>query len=655
MKHLICILALAIPFFALSQPELGEPCEQEVDQLAKDQIPKALKAWKVKNYREVERYLRKAVSFDDEYADGLYLLGDLYMRKGEIGKTEALWQKVLEVCPEYKPELNYYLGVIYMENGKRDKATVLFENFLADPYRDRGFDAEVSAALKDNKMLAQLESNPVEFNPVTVRNISSPEDEYLASISPDQQLMFFTRRSKKVNRMDGPAAKVRMVEEFSLAERKPNGDFDKGDALPSPFNTSYNEGGPSITADNTELYFTVCQDEKGYKNCDIYYSEKDEFGYWTTPRSIGDHINYRNSWESQPSVSADGQTLYFTSNRDSGVGGLDIWYVQRLANGKWSRPQNPGTPVNTRKNEKTPFLHSDSRTLYFTSDGHTGLGGFDIFFAKADSDTSWQQPVNLGAPINTAEDDLGLFVSLDGKTGYFASNKLRTNSGGWDLYQFDMPEPFRPEEVMLISGSLTADNSEVTKNTEIEIKNLRTREITKISVDQETGNYAKVVSAPRPQEDLIVTVKKPGAAFSSKYISSKQIKESNGVVKAPLQVAELEVGKEYTLNDINFETNSYALSEASKSVIDEFIIYLEENPSLKADIQGHTDDVGDDNSNMTLSKNRAQAVYNYVVNKGVSGSRLTHHGYGETRPISSNETEAGRAANRRTVFVIMSR
>ncbi|MGB0177520.1 MAG: OmpA family protein, partial [Owenweeksia sp.] len=427
--------------------------------------------------------------------------------------------------------------------------------------------------------------------------------------------------------------------------------FNTGAPLPSPFNTSYNEGGPSITADNTELYFTVCEDLSGYKNCDIYYSELDEFGAWTTPKSVGDHINRRDSWESQASVSANGDALYFASNRKEGQGALDIYKCVRLEDGSWSRPVNLGKTVNTPKNEKTPFIHSDSHTLYFTSDGHQGVGGFDIFFARATGDTTWEKPVNIGYPINSEKDDLGLFVSLDGQTAYFASNELRSG-GGWDIYQFGLPETARPEQVALIQGTLTDENENPVKEASLEIKNLKTREVTKIRVDQETGNYARVV-AVKPDQDFIVTVKKKGAAFSSKYVSASQ-ELSKGVVKAPLEVAKLEVGKEYTLNDINFESNSFQLSAVSRSVIDEFVLFLKDNPELRADIQGHTDNVGNDQDNMNLSRNRAKTVYEYVISNGINASRVSHHGYGETRPIADNTTEEGRARNRRTVFVITS-
>lgn len=652
-KNTFLVLFLILGLNLAAQPELGDgECDHVADELAQKQIPKALKYWKAKNYREAERYLKKAVNIDNEYPEALFLLGDLYVRKSQLQKASALWAKLVEVCPNYKPEVSYFLGAIFLELERRKEAIDLFNGFLENPERDRGFDKEVKMALHEATILEEIMSNPVAFEPASMKGLCTIEDEYLATISPDQKTIYFTRRSKKVNRRDGPAAQTRIVEEFSISQKQEDELFEEGMAMDSPFNTSYNEGGPSITADNTELYFTVCQDIKGYKNCDIFYSQLDAMGYWSTPVSVGDHINRRDSWESQPAVSANGDMLFFASNRKGGIGGLDIYVCKRDIEGDWSSPKNLGPTVNTKKHEKTPFMHSDSETLYFTSDGHIGLGNFDIFYVKSINDSVWAEPKNIGYPINSREDDLGLFVSLDGQKGYFASNKLRKGNG-WEIYEFDLPESAQPARVALIQGELSNENGEVVSDASLEVKNLKTKQISKIRVDKETGRYARAVKLEKGQ-DLIVTVKKKGTAFNSKYIDADAaLKEP--LVEAPLEVMKLEIGKEYKLNDIKFGSNSYALGNVPKSVIDEFILYLKENPELKADIQGHTDNVGNSSDNKRLSGNRAKTVYDYAVKNGISPTRLKYHGFGETRPIDNNSTEEGRAKNRRTVFVITSR
>lgn len=647
-RYSLMIWVLAIGSLS-AQPELGY-CDQEVDEMAAKQLPRATSNWKQRNYREAERYLKRAIDLDPEYADALFLLGDLYVRKQQMERTIPLWKKLIEVCPDYLPRINYFLGSILLEEEKFDQAIQYLEGFLANPSRDANYDPEVEEALREARLKKELYANSFSFDPRPVRKISTQADEYLASISPDQELMFFTRRTKKVNRMDGPAARTRLVEEFSLARRLESGEFEQGESLPSPFNQNYNEGGPSITANNSELYFTVCQDVDGYKNCDVYYSQRLGENSWSEPRSVGDHINRRDSWESQPSVSANGQHLYFASNREGGYGGLDLYRCYREANGRWSEPHNLGEVINTKENEKTPFIHSDSQTLYFTSNGHLGLGGYDIFFAKAEGDSNWLAPVNMGHPINGKDDDLSLFVSLDGATAYFASNKL-SKANGWDLYQFELPQRARPEEVVMIKGKLTGDDGRALADGAVELKNLKTQEVQEVKVDSETGNYAWVVQADE-EEDLIVSLRQKGYAFSSAYLD---VSTKGKVIKPALQVEELELGREYELNDINFESNSYTLNDVSLAVIDEFIRYLRENPELEADIQGHTDNVGDAAANRKLSENRARAVYDYVIDAGIPVGRLSYGGYGEDRPVASNDGEEGRAQNRRTVFVITAR
>lgn len=643
------LLFACAAFTAYAQPELGY-CDQEVGELEAAQLPKAQEAWAKKNYREAERYLEKAVRYNPEYAHALYLLGKYMLGKKDFLKAEAIFIRLLKVCPDYKPEVKYLVGIMLLEGGKEQKAIPYLEQYLEDPEREFGYDKEVKAALVEAKTMIKLREDPVDFDPQVVQRISTEADEYLATISPDQQTMYFTRRVKRVNRMDGPAAKVRKVEEFSRAERIDSLTFEVGAPLPSPFNSNFNEGGPSVTADNSELYFTVCEDNNGYFNCDIYYSERDAYGGWTRPKSIGDHVNMRNSWESQPSVSAEGNVLYFASDREGGLGQLDLYRVKRNGRGEWSKPELLDKTINTSGNEKSPFIHSDSRTLYFTSDGHPGLGGYDIFYARFTSDSTWEQPNNIGYPINTESDELGLVVSLDGRTAYFASNQLRANSG-WDIFQFSVPPRARPDAVALISGTIDHNSPEELEDASVEIKNVNSDKKELLTVDRETGNFARVVSINDKTDDLIVTIKKPGLAFSSKYIKSKELTK-NRVLRAPLSAQKLNIGEEYQLNDINFETNSAALDAVSRGVIDEFVAYLQANANLKAEIQGHTDNVGEESDNKSLSERRAETVYRYVIEKGISANRLRFKGYGESKPVASNDTEAGRAKNRRTVFVI---
>ena len=652
-KSWLTFLFALLVHMGWSQIELGE-CDQPYNDKVEKQVSKALTSLNKKDYNMARIYVNNALEMDLRNAHALYLMGELAIKRDKnIRKAEAYWTQLMDVCPNYMAEVQFFLGVIYLENGKKHQAEEILELFLKNPERDRAFDKEAKSILEEIRLQEDLFANPVPFDPRPVMNICTRDDEYLAIISPDQELCFFTRRSKKMDKYSGPAGTKRIVEEFCMAHVTESGKFEKGIPLESPFNENFNEGGPSVTANNNELYFTVCQvDKNGYENCDIYYCVKD-YGLWGDIKNLGEHINTPNFWESQPSVSADGRYLYFVSNREGGVGGLDLYVCERELNGKWGAPQNLGKTINTPKNEKSPFIHSDSETLYFASDGHPTLGGYDIYYSKADiKKMEFEKPNNIGYPINTKADEIALFVSLNGKKAYFSSNKLK-GPGGWDFYSFDLHEAARPEKVALVKGTLLDDDQEVVQDAELQIKNLKTKEIQRIDVDAYTGKYAAVVKI-REQEDLILKVEKKGTAFTSKLVDIED-EESTGVVEAEFEVSPITVGKEYRLNDINFATDSYELTEKATYVIDEFILFLQDNPQVKADIQGHTDNAGSPEDNLVLSKNRAKVVYDYLVAHGINAARLKWHGYGETRPVASNNTKKGMAKNRRTVFVITSK
>jgi outer membrane protein OmpA-like peptidoglycan-associated protein len=340
--------------------------------------------------------------------------------------------------------------------------------------------------------------------------------------------------------------------------------------------------------------------------------------------------------------------LYFVSDRPGGYGGYDIYRTVMVDSCNWCAPENLGPEINTAGNEKSPFIHTDSQTLYFSSDGLMGLGGYDIFFTKLQDDGKWGKPKNIGYPINSEDDEVGFFVSTDGKTGYFASNKYN-GFGGWDLYAFDLYPEARPEKVLFLKGKVESDSTESLRDALIEVKNVETKKITEIKVDSTSGEY---VSALLFKNDFIVTVKKKGYVQESKYISKMSPRFSTPAV-LDLNLEPIRVGRSYRLNDIYFDFNSIELKPESKIVIDEFAGFLNDNPTLKVSIQGHTDNIGNEEDNLKLSQERARAVYNYLIEKGIAPERLSYKGFGESKPVSQNDTETGRARNRRTEFVIV--
>lgn len=591
--------------------------------------------YKSRKYEEVLKQAEKAIDADPEFADAYFLQGMAGMKRKDFPLMEESFLKAIELCPEIDAEAYFQLGWLYYDTKKWESCERYLTRFLEFDKINEG------NAMKAEQMLvrAGLYAHPVPFDPKPVKDISTADPEYLPYISPDKELAFFTRRFElKEKNMLVPQS----VEKFMMARLQPGGNYDHGKPMDAPFNRSStnNEGGATITIDNKHLFFTV--NTKG--NFDICTSDLVD-GQWSEIRNLGPSVNDPKQWDSQPTLSSDGKTLYFASARDS-LSGIDIYVSQKKEDGSWSKAVKLGQQINTNGNEKSPFLHSDNRTLYFASDSLPGLGGFDLFVSRKDDQGKWGKPRNLGYPINTEADEVGFFVSTDGRQGYFASNKLQGNTG-YDIYSFDLHPGVRPQKVYFQKGDLSAGNEEAIPAT-IEIRDAVTNKLTKIDVDSVSGEYAFVVNF---EHDLILSVKKEGYAFESQYVSTKDTANYQPK-KKDIQLNSLEVGGQYTINDILFASNSYDINDTIKAVLNEFADYLKLNPKLRLALQGHTDNVGSPAANLVLSENRAKTVYDYLVSRSIDKGRLSFKGYGETKPIAPNTTEEGRAKNRRTVFVV---
>jgi len=491
--------------------------------------------------------------------------------------------------------------------------------------------------------LAKLINNPVPFDPKIVSGISTVFDEYLPIISPDQEFSFFTRRSDKSSLH---SITNTSIEEFVFS-RKIKGKFDIGKALPTPFNLESNEGAASITIDNRVLYYTKCiRNKKGYNNCDIYYVNK-EGNTWSSVQTFSDKISKLDSWESQPTVSSDGKTIIFSSDRLGGYGKIDLYEIN-LENGKWTSPKNLGLAINSNEHEKSPYLHTDGITLFFSSTNFPSLGGFDIFYSRKDSFGNWQEPQNIGYPINTVADEISLFVSTDGNNAYFASNQL-DGIGGWDIYSFSLHDVAKPERVLFLKGELMDENGRVLDDVELEIKNINTNEVTIVKVD--SGTYVSSLTLSK-DDDVLITIKKEGFAFNSTYISANDTFFSSPT-NLDFELHSLDLGRSFELTDIYFETNSFQISSIAKNVLFEFTDYLNMNKNIEIEINGFTDNIGESFTNQILSENRAKAVYELLIAYSLDKERLSYNGYGERFSKVNNTSIGNRAQNRRTEFRII--
>lgn len=573
-------------------------------------------------------------------------------------KIKSYYERIQDACPKYRNyEASFWLATYYHKRKEYDKALKYATEYVSNSKSKKGKEYEKAYSIKKQiEQYQELFKNPVPFNPTKVPGVSTKEDEYLPMLSPDNQFLFFTRKTT----VDSKSVFGEQEKELFFQSRKRyDGTYSKGIPMETPFNkgNSY-QGGSSISVDNKLLFITIVsptytKDGRSFSNGDIYYSDFYE-GTWSTLKSIGDNINGKFTWEGQPSISADNQTLYFASARppsETHYGGMDLYKVERLKNGNWGNPINLGPEINTDGNEKSPFMHSDSYTLYFSSDGHPGVGGQDIFFAHVDKFKKFTTPVNIGVPINTEEDEVGFMVSTDGKYGYFSSNAV---GEGLDIYNFELPEYARPDEVAFIKGSVSSKDPDAAKGMKIELKNTTTNEVTKGVVDEKSGDYVAVIRA-KEKEDVMMMAKKNGYAFTSQYVNSDKDVIGRPKRIAAVEFKPIETGQTYQINNINFATDSYELNGQVTNILNEFIVFLEENSTVKVAIHGHTDNVGDASENLELSTNRAKAVFNYLMIQDVDPTRLKFKGFGASKPIASNSTAEGKAKNRRTEFVILSK
>jgi len=690
-KVFFFLMILIFPLYSLTaqdEPEEPDPCVQTLDKKVEKQIKKAKELMKEgRTQRQALDIYRDLIEIDPtilevNYNYAMFFYSNLYRDNFDRPKdykdfTESItaFRRLYDVCPYYKPMANLYAARAAFFSGNYSDAILFAKAVVENPdlFKNESNIEEAEFLLKKSQFNQFIFEHVRPFDPKPLTGISTQYDEYLATISPDGEQFYFTRR-KQVTQNSGSFASEESDDKefFSYATLQKSGNFSQGDPLPWPFNDSKGEGSPAINLTNDMLIFARVSDGK---IGDCYYSDWDLYvsyyrnGEWSEPQNLGPNINTPQSWESQPSLSSDGNTLYFASDRVGGFGGSDIWYSERNQDGTWGKAKNLGAIINTKGNERSPFLHSDSKTLYFSSDGkalalqedgkikesveerglHLGLGGQDVFYSKLDEKEIWSKPTNIGYPINTENNEVDFFVSLDGKTAYFSSNNMEGKD--WNIYSFELYEEARPKNVVLIKGEVKVDTEDYS-NITVEIRDTSLNVIAKTQVNEETKQYAIVTEVdqynPAP---IIVNVTKEGFAFDSRLVIPK-LSEKN-VVKTQAEVKKVEVGKTFDLHDIIFATNSYELTNDSKKMINLFMEFLNENPTIKVELQGHTDNVGKPKDNQILSENRAKAVYDYLVENGIDSTRLTSKGFGASRPLVSNETEIGRARNRRTVFVIL--
>ena len=473
------------------------------------------------------------------------------------------------------------------------------------------------------------------FNPINLGDgINTNYLEYYPSLTIDGKKMIFTRR-------------VNNDEDFYESENI-NGVWSKATPAKGKINTNLNEGAQSISQDGQWLIFTGCNYPEGQGSCDLYISFKTKSGSWTEAENIGAIVN-TDLWESAPSLSPDKKDLYFSSNRFNGYGGKDIWVTHRNNLGKWTVPENLGPTINTSGDETCPFIHPDNQTLYFNSNGLPGYGMADLFLTRKGADNKWTTPLNLGYPINTIDDEGSLIVASDGYTSYYASDRKNKNSG-LDIYSFILPKELSAKKTLWINGNVFDAKSKLGLPSMATLTCLGNANFsTQIQTDED-GNF--LITLPVGYE-YSLNINRKGYLFYSDHFSlPENTTDSFFKLNVPLQP--IEAGASIVLKNVFFGNNETKLQPESEAELNKIIALLNENPNMKVQISGHTDNVGKKEANQLLSLNRAKSVVNYLIGKGITMNRLLPKGFGDTKPVASNDTDEGKSLNRRTEINVVS-
>jgi outer membrane protein OmpA-like peptidoglycan-associated protein/tetratricopeptide (TPR) repeat protein len=614
----------------------------------KTNYDEGVKAFFANDYEKALKALNRALKEIPDFIDAeIYKARTLNVLNRKEDANES-YKNALRLSETYEPQLLFSLATQYLEADNYEEATLYLTKYLATNPSNEELKKKAMLARANSVFAANAVKNPVPFQPkpleAAINSVNARE--YFPMLTADGKTLIFTQNPYQ--------------EDFYTSE------YLNGAWLPAKpildLNTPTNEGAMTITADGKTMICTYCELKENIGSCDLYYTRQKE-GHWQKPINLGATINSA-LWDSQPNLSSDGNTLLWASRRANGLGGSDIWMSKRSAKGDWMPPQNLGSSINTPYDEATPFLCPDGQTLFFTSQGHPGMGGFDLFRSKKKADGTWEMPQNLGFPINTKENQTGLFITLDGKTAYFASDKTENHKE--DIFTFELPVALRPTPATYVKGKVYDASTNKNLIVTAEIIDLQTGTLFSSIKTDELGEFLLCLPIGR---NYALNINKEKYAFYSENfaLSEGYNLEKPFVLDVPLQLIPLAstpalnttsspiptVGKPIILKNIFFETGSAILKNESQTELNRLKNLLNDNPTLRIQLNGHTDNVGAAEANQTLSLQRAKAVYDFLIKNGIAAQRLTYKGFGQTQPIDTNASPEGRQNNRRTEFVIL--
>lgn len=610
------------------------------------QFEQGISKYRAQQFDAATELADKAIKLDPNFVEAYWLLADIAATLKRYDEEIAALNKVLAIVPD-DPTTLLGIGDAYFDKYDNENALVYYNKLKT---LDRAVDEKQRQRAEKNTALAEFRINamahPVDYNPRNLGGkVNTEYNDYFPSLSADGNTLVYTIELPQT--AQNPHL-PNTQEDIFISRRVDEGPWQQARSIGATINTRNNEGAPFLSADGKILLFTSCTCPDGLiRCCDIYYSYYKD-GEFTYARALPAPVN-TGAWESQPSFSADNKTLFFVSNRKGGYGGKDIWYSELMGDGRWSEPKNCGENVNTPDDEMSPFIHADNKTLYFSSNGHPGMGGHDLFVSHLQEDGTWGKPINLGYPINTKDNETRLAVSVFGNTAIISSDRHENTK--LDLYEINLPKTVQPHRTLLVYGVVKDNKTNAPLKSDFELVNLADGETVQQAT---TAPEAINIMLYLPEgNDYALNVRADGYLMNSMNFSLKNIPDS--VTKKYIEIGldKPTVGNTVTLQNVFFDTDKYDLKPESFYELNKLVDFLKNNPTLRIELGGHTDNAGKEPHNLELSQNRAMAIVKYLVSKGIDNSRLTAKGYGSSKPCVPNDSKENMAKNRRTEFKII--
>lgn len=635
MRHcqlfiLICLICFQ-SFAQNYQPD-------KVSKKAFQEFEKGIESLQNGQFSQGIRLLRKSIQTDSKFVDAYLSLGGAYQEIRLYDSSVYFYERAIQQDPQYTAPYQLPYAISLAGQGNFMKALEYTNRFLSIPtlneksvrsglYRKKTFEFALQYS-------AQVKDSTYKFLPINLGDsINSQYSEYYPALSVDDSLLVFTRRTSAI------------VEDF-YASNRIGSTYGKAEKIAGRLNEEPRKGAISLSSDKNWMLFAGNFQTQSYGNFDIYVSYETDEG-WSEPFNLGRNINTE-FWETAPTLSPDKKTLYFVSNRPGGYGGSDLYVSYLQPNGNWSPAKNMGPLINTPGDEQAPFIHADNQTFYFTSDGHPGYGGSDLFIMRKQPNGEWATPINLGYPINTIDNEGSLVVSSNGITAYYASDRS-DSKGLLDLYKFELRKDIRPIRTLYVKGQVIDAKQGNGLPSAVELIDQETGQSYFTLQTNESGRYF----SPLPVgKDYTFVVRRKGYLFFSKPYELSGV-PADSVYQLDILLQPIQKAEKLVLRDIRFKTGSAILENNGQVELNKLVQWLNENADFKIAIIGHTDNVGKSSDNLQLSLQRAKSVMEYLIEKGIAAHRLQVAGKGDTEPVSNNQTEEGRAQNRRTEILIM--